>query len=91
MTEGEAIGLISRLLATFAGIEPESVGLDMKVSDDLGVDSLDAVELLITVERDTGIQFDEEALEGIVTVRDLVSRLVAASSASSADQANVGS
>ncbi len=48
-------------------ITPES-----KIKDDLGADSLDVLQMLITLEEDYGIVIPDEKLAEFVTVSDIV-------------------
>lgn len=51
--------------------EPEEVTLDAHFIDDLGADSLDITELLMTLEEEFNIDIDDEANQ-IETVGDAV-------------------
>lgn len=82
MTHHEALELITRHLARFAGCEPTDILPTTHLIDDLAIESIDAVELLIGVERETDIQIEVEMLDDITTVQDLASRLHAASTTS---------
>ncbi len=42
---------------------------------DLGLDSLDVVEMCLSLEESTGIQFETSELNGIETVHDLFSTI----------------
>lgn len=48
-------------------IPDESVALR-----DLGIDSLDIVELLLQLEEDYGVHFDDMDMSNLVTVKDLL-------------------
>lgn len=52
---------------------PEKVTLEASLKDDLGADSLDAVEIVMDIEDEFGIQIDDTKAESIATVGDLVS------------------
>lgn len=80
MTIDEAIEIIARNLSTFTGLAPKAITPTMHVVDDLAIESIDAVELLISVERETSLQFDVDQIEEVTTVQDLAERLVAAAS-----------
>ncbi|MDE5867606.1 MAG: acyl carrier protein [Anaeroplasmataceae bacterium] len=54
-------------------ISPEKVTLEASLKDDLGADSLDAVEIVMDIEDEFGIQIDDTKAESIATVSDLVS------------------
>lgn len=45
---------------------------DSKLDDDLGADSLDAVEIVMVIEEKYNIDLDDEEVEGIRTVADIV-------------------
>ncbi|MGH9013063.1 MAG: acyl carrier protein [Acidimicrobiia bacterium] len=76
MRLSEAQRLLRDLLAAHTGLDPEAIDLDMRLVEDLGLDSVDAVELLTSTERQTGLLFEVEQLEDIQTVGDVVDRLM---------------
>jgi len=63
---------VKRLLAEGLSIDAESIEEDSSISEDLGADSLDAVELIMTLEEEFNIQIASEAAEQLKTVRDIV-------------------
>ncbi|MBQ9414127.1 MAG: acyl carrier protein [Clostridia bacterium] len=46
-----------------------------RIKDDLGADSLDILQLLMTIEEEHGIVIPDEALATFVTVQDIVDYL----------------
>lgn len=42
------------------------------LNEDLNIDSLDKISIITTIEDEFGIEFDEEALEGMETVGDMM-------------------
>lgn len=50
----------------------EEIRPDANLHGDLGLDSLDGVELMLSIEKEFGIEFDDEVAEKIVTVNDIV-------------------
>ena len=50
---------------------------ETKIIQDLGADSLDVVELLITLEDDFGVSISDEEVASIVTVGDLMNLIEA--------------
>lgn len=66
------IDKIKSLLANQLNIEEEKIAADSKLVEDLGADSLDMVEMLMTLEDEFGVSIsDEDALQ-IKTVSDIV-------------------
>lgn len=63
---------IKKLLAEQLSIKEAQIIAESKIVDDLGADSLDVVELLMTLEDEFGVTVsDDEALK-IKTVGDIV-------------------
>ncbi len=57
--------------------EAEEVTMEASLIDDLGADSLDAVELNIALEEELGISIDDEDRPNMKTVGDIVRYLEA--------------
>lgn len=53
-------------------VEESKVVLEANLADDLGADSLDAVEVIMSLEDEFNISIDDEATQNIKTVKDLV-------------------
>lgn len=53
-------------------VDPAKVTLDASLKDDLGADSLDAVEIVMDLEDEFGVEIDDTKAEAIATVGDLV-------------------
>ena len=60
------------MLAKQLNLKPETISLDSDVVKDLGADSLDVVELLISLEDDYGISIPEDDIVNVKTVKDIV-------------------
>ncbi len=60
------------------GMEASEISEDTAFIDDLGIDSLDVVELVMEVENEFGLsEIPEEELKKMVTVHDLVEYVTA--------------
>ena len=69
--------MIRRVMACVAKsqkIPVENVTIDSAFAD-LGIDSLDAVNILFELENEFGIDIPDEGLHGIQSVRDMVNAL----------------
>jgi acyl carrier protein len=60
------------VLAKQFEVDPETITPDTNLLDDLGADSLDVVELIMSVEDEFGIVIDDEAASNLLTVRQIV-------------------
>ncbi len=63
---------IKEIIAEKLEIALEQVTDEAKFIDDLGADSLDVVELIMTLEDEFDIEITDEEAEKIVTVRNAV-------------------
>ena len=63
---------IAKLLAEQLGIPQSTITLESKIVEDLGADSLDVVELLMTLEDETGKTIPDEEVTKIKTVGEIV-------------------
>ena len=71
VTQGVAEGL-REIMAARLGLPAEQLVPEARLVEDLGLDSLDAVELAISVERKFDIEVPEEELTKLKTVGDMV-------------------
>ena len=69
--QGEVLDAMKERLAE-RGIEGDDVKMESKLSDDLGLDSLDTVEVTLGLEEKFGIDIDDSELEDVETVGDAV-------------------
>ena len=50
----------------------EKIQPEAKLIDDLGADSLTAVEIVMELEKELGVDIDDSEVEKIVTVQDII-------------------
>lgn len=63
---------IKKAIADVLGCDEDTITLEASLTDDLGADSLDAVELGMAIETETGVAIADEDLPKMKTVKDLV-------------------
>ena len=63
---------IKAILSEQFSVEEDSISADTLLEDDLGADSLDVVDLLMTIEDDFEVEIPDEEVENIKTVGALV-------------------
>ena len=66
---------IKKIVSRQLGIPIEQISVDSKFIDDLGGDSLDTIEMLLTLEDEFGIEVEEEVAEELHTVGSVVDLL----------------
>lgn len=72
MTRQEIIETVYAIIVEHLGIEQSEISLEKSMTNDLGADSLDSVELIMDVETKFNIKIEEEEAERISTVGDIV-------------------
>jgi len=63
---------IEKLIAEIARVDFKKIKESDNIRDDLGVDSLMAMEILAAIEKRLGIVIDEAKVFDVVTVKDLL-------------------
>jgi acyl carrier protein len=72
MTKDEVFTLIQGRLAELIECDPGTIKLETRLEEDLEADSLDLVELAMSLEEELSLEIPDEELEGIRTVGDAV-------------------
>ena len=60
------------LLARQVGVGSDALNGEMRLQEDLGLDSTDAAELLVTLRQTFGVQIELESLEGLATIQSVM-------------------
>lgn len=63
---------IRAIIAEQLNIDEDTITMESSFREDLGADSLDVVELVMAVEEEFDVEFDDEEAENILTVGDAV-------------------
>lgn len=63
---------VALLVSEQLGISKEKVKMESNVVEDLGADSLDVIEMLMTLEDEYGISIPDEKIGQIKTIGDIV-------------------
>lgn len=90
ITREEILSTVAKTMNEVLGVAPEKVTERSRLVEDLGVDSLDAVEVVMVLEEQFGARFEDVDRNKILTVDDIVSyviRQLAISSPSSGNEA----
>ena len=63
---------LREIIARITEIDPTSIGLESKFVEDLGMDSMMALEILAAMEKKYKIQIPEEKLAQLRTLKDTI-------------------
>ena len=66
---------IMNLLADKLGYERCEIKEEQDLVTELGIDSLDMVEIIMGIEEEFGLKIDDKEVEGIKTVEDLIKKV----------------
>ena len=72
MAKEEIFDKLKELVVDQLGVEEDEVTMEATMQDDLGADSLDLVDLDMSVEEEFGVKVADEDLENIKPVGDIV-------------------
>jgi acyl carrier protein len=72
MSRGEHFERVKDVMVKRFGLEEEQVTRAAHLVDDLELDSLDWVELIVVLERETGQEISENELKAVHTVEDIL-------------------
>ena len=63
---------VKNMLVEKLGVAEDKITLDSEIIKDLGADSLDLVEMLLSLEENFGVTVSDEQTESIKSVKDIV-------------------
>lgn len=71
---------VKEIIVDQLGVNAEQVTPEAKMIEDLGADSLDAVELVMAIEEEFEIEVPDEDAEKLSSVNDIISHVTKAKS-----------
>ena len=66
---------LKEIMTNVLGCDEDKITMDASIAEDLGIDSLDAVELVMSIEENLGIKIPDEELGNMKYVKDIVACL----------------
>lgn len=76
MTEQEIRSLLSEALASLFEIDPTKIKPETNLYEDLEIDSIDAIDLIDYIKRNTGYRLQAEDFRNVRTVDDVVNAVL---------------
>ena len=76
MTKEEVAAKVRKVIASQLDVEEEKVTPDASIIDDLGADSLDIVEVVMSLEEEFGMEIPDEDAEKLSRVKHVVEYIV---------------
>ncbi len=75
MTPEEVFDRVKTIIAEKLGVEEDEITIDSDLTEDLGADSLDLVDLVMAFEDEFNLKVDDEQIESISTVGDIIEQI----------------
>lgn len=72
LTKDQILEDLRQIFADDFEVDPALVSLDARLYEDLDIDSIDAVDLMVTLKNRTGQKLDPEAFKQVRTIGDVV-------------------
>lgn len=76
MTEQEIQKILTEALENLFEIDPEKIKLDTNLYEDLEIDSIDAIDLIDNIKRQTGYKLQAEDFRNVRTVNDVIQAVI---------------
>ena len=70
----DVVDKVVGLISAYTGVPADQIEPEMLLQEDLGLDSIDALEMLVALEHETGRHIEGEALAEVSTVNDVIVR-----------------
>lgn len=71
MTQANLYNKIVSILVDEFEVEKDDISVDSNLFTDLELDSLDAIDLMVTLDKELGIEIKTEEMKDIRTVKDV--------------------
>mgnify|MGYP003571512244 CR=1 FL=1 len=63
---------LKSIISKQLGVDPEDIDENTRITDDLGADSLDVVEMVMNIEQECGVAIPDEVVMTFETVGDVL-------------------
>ena len=63
---------IKEIIIDELGIDESKITMDARFREDLGADSLDAVEIIMQIEEEFGVEINEDVIQDMKVIGDIV-------------------
>ncbi|MBQ3689059.1 MAG: acyl carrier protein [Bacteroidales bacterium] len=70
MTKTEILETVKKFLIEELEIDEDKIKENAKLKDDMGIDSLDFVDIVVIVEKNFGFKIKPEEMSAVVTLKD---------------------
>lgn len=72
MTENEIFEFLKNVLTDYFEIDANKITMDARLNEDLDVDSIDAIDMMSYIKKETGREIEPAQFKEVKTIRDIV-------------------
>jgi acyl carrier protein len=77
VSKGDIAVVLSKYLQDLFDLPTEKLGLNARLSDDLDMDSIDAIDLVVKLQEYTGRKISPSEFKSVRTIGDVVDKIYA--------------
>lgn len=72
MTEQEVFEFIKNVLVEYFEIDADKITMEAKLVDDLDIDSIDAIDMMLYIKKETGREVEPSQFKEVKTIGDII-------------------
>lgn len=72
MTENEIFEFLKNVLTDYFEIDANKITMDARLNEDLDVDSIDAIDIMSYIKKETGREIEPAQFKEVKTIRDII-------------------
>lgn len=72
MTENEIFDFLKNVLTDYFEIDANKITMDARLNEDLDVDSIDAIDMMSYIKKETGREIEPAQFKEVKTIRDII-------------------
>ena len=72
MTENEIFEFLKNVLTVYFEIDANKITMDARLNEDLDVDSIDAIDMMSYIKKETGREIEPAQFKEVKTIRDII-------------------
>lgn len=72
MTENEIFEFLKNVLTDYFEIDANKITMDARLNEDLDVDSIDAIDMMSYIKKETGREIEPAQFKEVKTIRDII-------------------
>ena len=76
MTENEIFEFLKNVLTDYFEIDANKITMDARLNEDLDVDSIDAIDMMSYIKKETGREIEPAQFKEVKTIRDIIDIII---------------